>query len=180
MIFQTTPIEGVLVMALDRHEDERGFFARAFCRQEMSDQGIDFTPVQANLSHSRLRGTLRGMHYRKHQEPEAKIIRCIRGSVWDVVLDLRQRSPTRLRHFALEISATNGLAIHIPDGCAHGHQTLTEDCELLYLMSDIHRDGAACGIRYDDPTIGIDWPLSVSCIHPRDLEWPLISEKSND
>ena len=166
-------------MALDPHQDERGFFARAFCRQEMSDHGIDFTPVQANLSQSRLRGTLRGMHYRMHEKPEDKIVRCIRGSVWDVVIDLRPRSPTRLQYVALEISAANGLAIHIPDGCAHGHQTLTEDCELFYLMSDIHREGAASGIRYDDPAIGIDWPLPVSSIHPRDLEWPLITHTSN-
>jgi dTDP-4-dehydrorhamnose 3,5-epimerase len=179
MIYRTTAIEGVLILELERHRDDRGFFARAFCRLEMSEHGVDFTPMQANLSHSNRMGTLRGLHYRRHAHAEAKIVRCIRGSVWDVVVDMRERSPTRLRHIALELSEDNALAIHIPDGCAHGHQSLCDHSELFYLMSDIHRPGAECGVRYDDPSIGIEWPLPPSCIHPRDLEWPLVSTRNH-
>ena len=157
MIFGKTAIQGVFLVELERNEDARGCFARSFCESEFSDAGFPFHVSQANLSKSRGKGTIRGMHYQAFGIHEAKVVRCIRGAVWDVVVDMREGSPTMLQHLAFELSDVNGLALCIPDGVAHGHQT-----------------GHEAGLRYDDPAIGIRWPLPLNRISRRDLAWPLL------
>lgn len=176
MIFHETPIAGAFVVELDRKVDSRGFFARAFCEDELRAHGIDFRAVQANLSHSDAKGTLRGMHYQGEPVSETKFIRCVKGAVWDVIIDMRPGSPTFLKHFGVELSADNGTAIYVPDRCAHGNQALTDHTELLYLMGGLYTPGYERGVRYDDPVIGIEWPLPATVMHPKDLEWPLIQQ----
>jgi dTDP-4-dehydrorhamnose 3,5-epimerase len=174
MIFQETKLAGAFIVELDRKDDSRGFFARAFCSKEMRDHGIVFDAVQANISHSDRKGTLRGMHYQGPPVSETKFIRCIRGAVWDVIIDMRPDSPTYLEHLGVELNADNGTAIYVPDMFAHGNQALTDDVELLYLMGGMYTPGYERGVRYDDPAVGIQWPLPVSAIHEKDLQWPLL------
>ena len=162
------------MVELERNEDPRGYFARAFCAEEFQAQGISFSVAQANLSRSVGKGTIRGMHYQAEAIHEAKIVRCVRGAVWDVVVDMRKNSPTRGLHFALELNDRNGMALYIPDGVAHGHQGLTEEADMFYLMDGAYQSGHERGLRYNDPAIGVQWPLPVGMISERDLEWPLI------
>lgn len=175
MIFEKTAIDGVHLVKLERNEDSRGYFARAFCVTEFESQGIKFQISQANLSRSIGVGTIRGMHFQDDPIHEAKFIRCIRGSVWDVVVDMRKNSPTHGQHLAFELSDKNELALCIPHGVAHGHQTLTNQSDMLYLMDGAYQIGHEMGLRYDDPAIGIKWPLPAGMVSPRDLAWPLIS-----
>lgn len=179
MIFHQTPLAGAFVVELDRKQDDRGFFARAFCGDELQAHGVAFNAVQANLSHSNLKGTLRGMHYQGEPVTEPKFIRCVKGAVWDVIIDMRPDSPTYLRHFGVELSADNGRAIYVPDRFAHGNQALTDAAELLYLMGGPYVPGHACGVRYDDPAVGIDWPLPVTVIDEKDRAWPLLDAPAN-
>ena len=172
MNFTATEIAGVLEIDIERHDDERGFFARAFCRDELTAHGIDFTVVQANLSGNDARGTLRGMHWQAAPVPDPKIVRCIRGHVFDVALDLRPGSPTYRRWTSTVLDAGRRNALHIPAGCAHGFLTLAEDCELLYLMGAPYVADLARGARWDDPAFAIDWPEPPRRIAPRDAGWP--------
>jgi dTDP-4-dehydrorhamnose 3,5-epimerase len=174
MIFGKTAIQGVFLVELERNEDARGCFARSFCESEFSDAGFPFHVSQANLSKSRGKGTVRGMHYQTRGIHEAKVVRCIRGAVWDVVVDMREGSPTKFKHIAFELSDANGLALCIPDGVAHGHQALTDEADLFYLMDGSYLKGHEAGLRYDDPAIGIRWPLPLNRISRRDLAWPLL------
>lgn len=174
MIITATHLAGAYVIELERKQDVRGYFARAFCAGELRQHGIEFQPVQANISHSHTPGTLRGMHYQGPSISETKLIRCINGAVWDVIIDMRPGSPTYLRHFGVELSADNGTAIYVPDRFAHGHQALTEDAELLYLMGGSYTPGFERGVRFDDPAIGIEWPLPVSVIDDKDRNWTLL------
>jgi dTDP-4-dehydrorhamnose 3,5-epimerase len=174
MIFHETKLAGAYIVELDRKDDSRGFFARAFCAEELQQHGVEFQAVQANISHNHLKGTLRGMHYQGPPASETKFIRCIRGAVWDVIVDMRPESPTYLQHLGVELSADNGKAIYVPDLFAHGNQALTDGAELLYLMGGTYTPGFERGLRYDDPAIGIEWPLPVEVIHERDCEWPLL------
>jgi dTDP-4-dehydrorhamnose 3,5-epimerase len=176
MIFEKTEIAGVLVVKLERNEDARGSFSRAFCEGEFHEAGFSFHVSQANLSKSCGKGTLRGMHYQQPGIHEAKIVRCVRGAVWDVLVDMRPDSPTLHHHLCFELSESNGIALCIPDGVAHGHQVLGDEADLFYLMDGAHRPGHEAGLRFDDPAIGIQWPLPVNQISQRDLEWPLIHE----
>ncbi len=173
MIFQETKLKGAFIVDLDRNEDERGFFARAFCAREFEEHGLCPRMVQANLSYSETKGTLRGMHYQVAPASEPKFIRCVRGAVWDVIIDLRPDSPTYLEHVGVELSADNRRAIYVPDMFAHGNQSLTDGSELLYLMGEYFTPGCARGLRYDDPAFGIEWPLPVSVILEKDRSWPL-------
>lgn len=132
--------------------------------------------MQANLSHSDAKGTLRGMHYQGEPVSETKFIRCIKGAVWDVIIDMRPDSPSYLKHFGVELSADNGRAIYVPDRCAHGNQALADHSELLYLMGGLYTPGHERGVRFDDPAVGIAWPLPATVMHPKDLEWPLIQQ----
>lgn len=168
MIFERTPIPGAFVIQPERREDERGFFARMWCRDEFAAQGIHVEMVQASLSHNRQAGTLRGMHFTWSPSSEAKLVRCERGRVHDVLLDLRPHSPAFLSHVAVVLDELERTALYVPQGVAHGFQTLVNDSDVLYMMTDSYRPELAAGVRFDDAAFGIDWPLPVSLIAERD------------
>lgn len=172
MNFEPTSIPGAFVIRVERHEDERGFFARVWCRDEFAAHGIDAGIVQASISHNRQAGTLRGLHFTWPPSSEAKLVRCENGRVYDVILDLRPNSPTFLRHFGLVLDEQQRDALYIPHGVAHGFQTLTEGTDVLYMMTDVFRPELAAGARFDDPTFGITWPLPVTIIADRDRGYP--------
>ncbi len=169
-----TGIAGAVLVELDRHEDERGFFARSFDAEEFAAAGLEPAVAQCNISFNITAGTLRGMHYQDEQAPEPKLVRCTRGAVWDIIVDMRPDSPTRLQHVAVELSEDNALALYIPPYFAHGFQTLLDETEVFYQMGQRFVPGAGMGLRYDDPKLGLHWPMAVSVIAPKDLEWPLL------
>jgi dTDP-4-dehydrorhamnose 3,5-epimerase len=152
--------------------DERGFFARTWCREEFADHGLTPELAQCSISFSHRKGTLRGLHYQAAPHQEAKLVRCTRGAIWDVALDLRRDSPTYRAWFGVELSAANRAALYIPEGCAHGQLTLSDDSEVLYQMSAPYVPSAARGVRYDDPAFGIEWPGEVVVINDRDASYP--------
>jgi dTDP-4-dehydrorhamnose 3,5-epimerase len=168
LIFTATPLEGAYVVELKRLEDERGFFARSFCQKEFQAQGLDARLAQCNVSFNAKRGTLRGLHYQAAPHGEAKLVRCTQGAIWDVMVDLRRDSPTFKRWFGAELSASNRRALYIPDGFAHGFQTLVDDAEVLYLMSEFYQPDAARGLRWNDPAFRIEWPLADPVMSERD------------
>lgn len=172
MIFEATSIPGAFLVGQDRHEDERGFFARVWCEREFAAVGIDAPMAQSSLSHNRLAGTLRGLHFAHAPAREGKLVRCTRGRIFDVILDLRVGSSSYLRHFAVELDATRGVALYVPPGVAHGFQTLEDDSDVLYMMTEAYRADLADGVRHDDRVFGIHWPLPVSLIAERDRRYP--------
>jgi dTDP-4-dehydrorhamnose 3,5-epimerase len=172
MLFTHTPIPSAYLVDLEKRSDERGFFGRAWCAREFAEHGIDVSFVQGNVAVSARRGTLRGMHYQQAPHEEAKLVRCTRGSVWDVLLDLREHSPTFGRSFGVELSAATHRMLYIPPGCAHGYQSLTDDAEVFYLVSNYYNPAAERGVRYDDPAFGIAWPLEVTVLSEKDMSWP--------
>jgi dTDP-4-dehydrorhamnose 3,5-epimerase len=172
--FRETQLSGAFVLESERHVDERGFFARTFCARELEAHGIRFAVAQSNLSFNRRAGTIRGMHLQAPPVAESKLVRCGRGAMYDVIVDLRPASATYLQHVALELSDVNGRSLYVPAGFAHGFQTLTDNVEVEYLMGDFHVPGCDRGLRYDDPALGIRWPLPVSVISEKDLAWPLL------
>jgi dTDP-4-dehydrorhamnose 3,5-epimerase len=172
--FTELPIAGALVVDIEPSSDERGFFARMFDRDEFERRGLAMSFPQVSLSYSRREGTLRGLHYQVEPAPEAKLVRCTRGAMHDVVVDLRPGSPTFLRHVAVELSADNHRAIYIPAMCAHGFQALENDTETLYHIDNVYVPEAARGLRYDDPALAISWPLPVTVISEKDRAWPLL------
>ncbi len=167
-------LPGVYQVDIEPHADVRGFFARTFCAREFADRGLEPTTAQCSVSFSARRGTLRGMHFLAAPAGEAKLVRCTAGAIHDAIVDLRPSSTTYLRHLAVELSAENRVALYIPRGCAHGFQTLRDDTEVLYQMSEYHAPGHERGLRHDDPAIDIAWPLPVSVISDRDRAWPLL------
>jgi len=177
MIFRETKLAGAYVVELDKKHDNRGFFSRAFCAREFAEHGLKSQVVQANLSYSETKGTIRGMHYQVAPATEPKFIRCIRGAIWDVIIDVRPESPTYLEHFGIELSADNRLALYVPDMFAHGNQALTDGAELLYLVGEYYTPGYERGIRYNDPAIGIEWPAPVTVVSEKDANWPLLDMK---
>ena len=174
MKFTPTPLAGAYLIELERIEDERGFFARSFCQDEGRKQGLKPAIAQCNVSWNRKRGTLRGLHYQAAPHEEAKVVRCTRGAIWDVIVDLRGGSPTRLRWHAQELSADNRLAFYVPEGFAHGFQTLADDCEVLYQMSVSYHPDLARGVRWDDPRLKIAWPLPEPILSARDQSYALL------
>lgn len=179
MRFIETQLQGAFIIELDPRADERGFFARTFCAWEFSNYGLEKEFVQCNLSLSRQKGTLRGLHFQHAPWCEAKLVRCVRGAIRDVIVDLRPNSSTFGRHEAVELSAENRRALYVPKAFAHGFQTLTDDCEVFYQMSSRHAPDAAGGIRAEDPALGIKWPLSVTQMSDKDRTLPLLSEIKN-
>ncbi|HEU5297039.1 MAG TPA: dTDP-4-dehydrorhamnose 3,5-epimerase family protein [Burkholderiaceae bacterium] len=171
MIFEATAIRGAFVVRPERRVDERGFFARVWCRDEFAAQGIAIDIVQASVSHNRRAGTLRGLHYSLSPAQEGKLVRCERGRIHDVLVDLRVDGPSYLQHVALELDDVSRDAVYIPPGVAHGFQTLVDDCQVLYMMSDVYRPELATGVRFDDPAFGLRWPLPVSVIAERDRDY---------
>ncbi|HEY1790303.1 MAG TPA: dTDP-4-dehydrorhamnose 3,5-epimerase [Verrucomicrobiae bacterium] len=176
MKFQETRLSGAFILELEPRADERGFFARTFCAREFSAHGLETEFVQCNLSLNRQKGTLRGLHFQSAPWGEAKLVRCICGAIWDVIVDLRPGSPTFGAHEAVELSAENRRSLYIPKGFAHGFQTLTDNSEVYYQMSDPYVADASAGIRAADPALGIKWPLPVTQISNKDRQLPLLAE----
>lgn len=172
MLIGETGIAGVRVVDIEPRRDERGFFARVFCVDEFAAAGLETAFPQHSVSWNARCGTLRGMHFQNPPHAEAKVVTCLRGAIHDVVLDLRAGSPTYLRWEAFTLSAANHRRLYIPRGCAHGFLTLSDDVEVLYLISDPHVPEAARGFRHDDPAFGIVWPFAPSLVSERDLAWP--------
>jgi dTDP-4-dehydrorhamnose 3,5-epimerase len=168
MIFKETPLKGAFVVEPEPYRDDRGLFARTFCKNEFSKLNHTKEFVQFNHSQTLTKGTIRGMHYQLPPYSEIKLIRCIRGRVFDVIIDLRQDSPTFLKYHAVELSEKNMLSFYIPEGFAHGFQTLEDDSQLIYHHTAFYVPGHEAGIRYNDPLIGIDWPLPVTVITDKD------------
>lgn len=172
LTFQTTSIEGLWLVASKPHTDERGAFMRLYCPKAFQEAGIDFTSTQVNLSTNPRRHTLRGMHWQDPPHAEAKLVRVVAGAAYDVVADLRPDSPSYLGWQAFELSAENGSALLIPEGCAHGFLTLCDNTSVLYQMGREHLPGQARGFCYNDPSFAIEWPGSPAVISDADLAWP--------
>lgn len=168
MIFRATAVAGAFVVEPELREDARGAFARTWCREEFAAQGLHPTLAQCSTSWNLRKGTLRGLHFQAPPFAEAKLVRCTRGSMFDVVLDLRPGSPTYLRHDAVTLTWQNRLALYIPEGCAHGFQTLEDGTEVFYQMSAAYAPASSGGVRWDDPAFGIAWPLAAPILNERD------------
>lgn len=174
MKFLPTPLAGAYVIELEPREDDRGFFARSFCQEEFEKLGLNPRIAQTNVSWNKRRGTLRGMHYQAAPYAEAKLVRCTQGAMWDAIIDLRPDSPSFKRWHAVELSAANRRALYVPEGFAQGFQTLADETEVLYLMSQFYRPEAARGVRWDDPAFGIAWPIADPQLSNRDRSLPLL------
>lgn len=175
MIFKESPLKGAYIIETKPYTDERGLFARTFCKNEFQEIGHKKEFVQFNHSITNDKGTIRGMHYQLPPFSEIKLIRCIRGSVYDVIIDLRTGSSSFLKYFSVELSEQNMLSIYIPQGFAHGFQTLEENAQLIYHHTAYYAPGYEAGIRYNDPALGITWPLPVSIITEKDLNHSLLN-----
>lgn len=173
MIFTPTDIEGVVVVTPEPRADARGFFARTFCAREFGAAGLRPLVAQANVSFNHAAGTLRGLHFQLPPAAEAKLVRCTRGRVYDVAVDLRPSSPTYLRHVGVVLDADERNALYVPEGCAHGYLTLTDAVEVAYQVSEFYAPGVESGLRWDDPALGIAWPGEVRVISEKDAAWPL-------
>lgn len=172
MIFEETSLRDAFLITPERMEDSRGFFARTFDAREFEAHGLNPRTAQTNLSHNPLRGTLRGMHYQRAPFEEAKLIRCTRGAIHDVIIDLRSGSPTRLAHFGVRLDAENRRLLYVPEGFAHGFVTLTDDTEVSYQISQFYNPESGAGVRWDDPAFAIRWPEPVTVIADRDRSYP--------
>ena len=174
MIFTETPLAGAWIIDVDRKPDERGFFARTWAREEFEDRRLVTHIEQCSLSHNTLAGTLRGMHYQAEPHGETKIVRCTAGRIFDVIVDVRPDSPTYLQWFSVELSAENRRMLYVPKLFAHGYITLENDTEVFYQIDHAHHDEAAKGLRWDDPKVGIKWPIEKVVISPKDEGWALL------
>ena len=172
MVFTETYLAGAFVIDVERIDDERGFFARAWCRREFQAHGLKSEFVQGSISRNRVKGTLRGMHYQERPHEEAKLVRCTRGAVYDVIIDLRPGSATFLGHSSAVLSEENHRAIYVPEGCAHGFLTLTDNSEVAYQMSQFYEPAAGRGVRWNDPLLAISWPDPAVVISERDRTYP--------
>lgn len=176
MTFTPTPLAGCYVVGLEPLQDERGWFARTYCQEAFKSIAPTLTWVQFNHSFTRWQGTVRGLHFQRPPHAEAKLIRCIAGAVWDVIVDLRRESPTFLRWFGVELSAANRKTLFMPERFAHGFQTLADDCEMLYHHTQAFTPSAEGGLRFDDPRLGVRWPLPLARLSPRDSALPLLDD----
>ncbi|MBD3291232.1 dTDP-4-dehydrorhamnose 3,5-epimerase [candidate division KSB1 bacterium] len=172
MIFRETELPGAFIIKPELMEDERGFFARTWCQREFREHGLNPNLAQCNISYNRKKGTLRGMHFQLPPHEEAKCVRCTKGTIYDVIIDLRSDSDTFMQWIAVELSEQNRKTLYIPEGFAHGFQTLTDDTEIFYQMSEFYAPGSAGGIRWNDPQFNIDWKGEVSVISEKDKNLP--------
>lgn len=172
MKFSPTALAGACIIDIEPVPDERGFFARSWCREEFARHGLNPDLAQCSISFNKKRGTLRGMHYQAKPHEETKVVRCTRGAIYDVIVDLRPESPTFRKWIAVELSADNRRMLYIPAGLAHGFQSLTDDTEVFYKISTPYRPESVRGVRWNDPAIGIEWPLAVSVISEKDRLYP--------
>lgn len=175
MIFRETSLKGAFVLELERREDSRGFFARAFCQNEFRAHGLKPTIAQGNVASNIRKGTLRGMHFQYPPAAESKLVRCTRGAIYDIIVDLRPESPTYLQHFGVELNEDNQLALYVPERFAHGYQTLCDKTDTSYLVGEFYTPEAEGGLLYDDPSLKLSWPLPVSVVSDKDQKFPLYS-----
>lgn len=172
MIFERTSVDGAFLVRPELRGDERGFFGRLFCRKAFAERGLATDLAQINDSFSAQSGTLRGMHFQRAPHAETKLVRCVRGALYDVVLDIRPESPTFGRSSGHELTADNRHMLYVPKGCAHGFMTLTDDVEMLYFVDEFYAPGAEGGVRWDDPRFNIEWPMAPTVISDKDRAWP--------
>ena len=172
MKFTPTPLKDAFLIDLELREDERGFFARTFCMNEFEEHGLEKFTAQCNLSFNHKAGTLRGMHYQLPPAAEAKLVRCVKGAIYDVIIDLRPESPTFMKHFGVRLDDENRTALYVPPLFGHGYQALTDGAEVSYQVSEFYTPGQERGLRYDDPAFGIEWPMEVTVISSKDSSWP--------
>jgi dTDP-4-dehydrorhamnose 3,5-epimerase len=177
MIFTETILKGAFVIEPELVRDERGMFARTWCQKEFEAQGLKVTWVQSNISLSSRKGTLRGMHFQIAPHEEVKLVRCTRGAIYDVIIDLRPASPTYCRHAGVMLSAENRLMLYIPERFAHGFLTLEDNSEVSYHMSEFYAPASAHGFRWDDPTFGIQWPETIMVMSEKDRSWPVFPSR---
>ena len=171
MIFEPTAIAGVVVVGPTPHADDRGSFTRTFCAREFADAGLMTSFVQANAARTTSAGTIRGMHMQLAPATEAKLVTCTRGAIFDVAVDVREGSPTFGQHVGVELTAENGLSLHVPEGCAHGYLSLVDDVETRYMVSAFYEPGRETGFRWDDPAFAIQWPIPVAIASEKDRSW---------
>jgi dTDP-4-dehydrorhamnose 3,5-epimerase len=176
MFFIDTALKDAYIIELDRREDNRGFFALTWSQIDFEQKGLVSKVVQSNLSYNHTQGTLRGMHFQHAPFSETKLVRCIRGSIYDVIVDIRPSSPTFKQWVGVELTADNRRAVYVPEGCAHGFQTLEDNCDVLYQVSQFYTPSAQAGLPYNDPAFAIVWPLPVSIISDRDRQWEAFNE----
>lgn len=172
MHFIPTKLAGAFILDLESRADDRGFFARTFCQKEYEANGLKPVVAQCNCSYNYKKGTLRGMHFQLPPAAETKVIRCTRGAIHDVIVDLRPGSPTYLEHIGVELSEHNRRQLYVPEMFAHGYLTLTDDAEVTYQVGEFYTPGYERGIRHDDPALKIDWPIPIEVISPKDANWP--------
>jgi dTDP-4-dehydrorhamnose 3,5-epimerase len=176
MIFTETKLGGAFIIDLERREDSRGFFARAFCQNEFKEHGLKPVIAQANVAFNAHKGTLRGMHFQYPPTAETKLVRCTRGAIVDIIVDLRPESPTYLKHVAVELNEDNGRALYVPERFAHGYQALRDKTETSYQVGEFYTPGSEGGLNPSDPKLGLTWPLPVSVISDKDKAWQPLSE----
>ena len=174
MHFTETNLIGAWIVDPNPYEDDRGRFMRAWCAREFAEHGLDFLPVQANMGFSVRKGTVRGMHLQEAPALEAKLVRCTRGAVFDVVLDVRPESPSYGEWYGAELSAENGRMLYVPERCAHGYQTLEDSTEIYYMASEFYAPNSVRGVRFNDPAFRIQWPLVATVVSEQDRNWPLV------
>jgi dTDP-4-dehydrorhamnose 3,5-epimerase len=174
MIFTETRLPGAFIVDIERRSDERGFFARTFCRRDFAQHGLKFDIAQANVAFNLRPGVVRGLHFQFPPAAEAKLVRCTRGALLDVIVDLRPESPTWLQHVAVELTADGGRALFVPERFAHGYQTLAADTEAAYQVGEFYTPEMEGGLRFDDPRLGIAWALPAEDVSEKDRRWPLL------
>ncbi|RPH69268.1 MAG: dTDP-4-dehydrorhamnose 3,5-epimerase [Myxococcaceae bacterium] len=180
MIFTETKLKGAFIIDLERREDDRGFFARAFCQNEFSAHGLKPVIAQANLAFNKQKGTLRGMHFQYPPHAETKLVRATRGAILDIIVDLRPESPTYLQHVEVELTADNHRALYVPERFAHGYQALEDATETSYQVGEFYAPGTEGGLSPFDPRLGLTWPLPVSVISPKDAAWPPLDQVGDE
>ncbi|MGB6691517.1 MAG: dTDP-4-dehydrorhamnose 3,5-epimerase [Terracidiphilus sp.] len=180
MIFTETKLKGAFIIDIERREDSRGFFARAFCQHEFEAHGLKPIIAQANLAFNHKAGTLRGMHFQFPPSAETKLVRCTRGAILDIIVDLRTESPTHLEHIAVELNEDNSRALYVPERFAHGYQVLTDKTETSYQVGEFYMPGSEGGLLYNDPRLKLQWPLPVSVISEKDQQWKTLDEQQSE
>ena len=177
MIFTETKLKGAFVIDIERRQDSRGFFARAFCQHEFEAHGLKPVIAQANVAFNHKKGTLRGMHFQFPPTAETKLVRCTRGAILDIIVDLRPESPTYLQHVAVDLSEDNSRALYVPERFAHGYQVLRDKTETSYQVGEFYTPGSESGLLYSDPRLGLQWPFAVTVISEKDQVWKLLDEQ---
>jgi dTDP-4-dehydrorhamnose 3,5-epimerase len=180
VIFTETSLPGAFVIDLERREDDRGFFARTFCQTEFAEHGLKPVIAQANVAYNRHRGTLRGMHFQFPPAAETKLVRCTHGAILDMIVDLRPESPTYLEHVSVELASDTHRALYVPERFAHGYQVLEDGTETSYQVGEFYTPDAEGGLRFDDPRLGLEWPLPVSEMSEKDRAWALLDEVEDE